>query len=151
MLESGILDEMGGFETLQGELIDDCALARKVKSMGCMTWMGLSHSVTSLRAHDDLPSIWNMVARTAFTQLRTTVGVLFGCDVDSILGAGSWSVLAWRHDQVSGGSQSDRHVSELSTDAQVLWAVRLVVGGHATHWHALSGHDLDLSDKLLGR
>jgi hypothetical protein len=61
---------MGGFNTLKSELIDDCALARRVKFMGYRTWMGLTRSVTSLRAYDDLSAIWSMVARTAFTQLH---------------------------------------------------------------------------------
>jgi len=69
LLETRLLEEIGGFQTLREELIDDCALARKVKSLGCRTWIGLTHSVRSLRAYNNLEAIWNMVARNAFTQL----------------------------------------------------------------------------------
>jgi hopene-associated glycosyltransferase HpnB len=70
LLETRVLDDIGGFKALRGELIDDCALGRIVKSLGFKTWIGLTHSVRSLRAYDDLRAIWNMVSRTAFTQLR---------------------------------------------------------------------------------
>jgi hopene-associated glycosyltransferase HpnB len=69
LLETRLLNEIGGFEALQKELIDDCALAKKVKSQGWKTWIGLTHSVRSLRPYTDLGTIWNMVARNAFTQL----------------------------------------------------------------------------------
>ena len=74
-------DEIGGFNSLRGELIDDCALAKRVKSKGYKTWMGLSHSVRSLRPYNDMRAIWNMVARTAFTQLRYSKLLLILCTV----------------------------------------------------------------------
>jgi hopene-associated glycosyltransferase HpnB len=70
LLETRALKEMGGFGELRGELIDDCALAKKVKSCGYTTWVGLSHDVRSLRPYAGIRAIWEMVARTAFTQLR---------------------------------------------------------------------------------
>jgi hopene-associated glycosyltransferase HpnB len=70
LLETRLLREMGGFEELRGELIDDCALAKKIKFSGHTTWVGLSHGVRSIRPYDGLGAIWEMVARTAFTQLR---------------------------------------------------------------------------------
>ena len=69
-METQVLDEMGGFTVLRGALIDDCELARNAKSSGFKTWIGLTHSVRSLRAYNNLETIWNMVARTAFTQLN---------------------------------------------------------------------------------
>jgi hopene-associated glycosyltransferase HpnB len=79
MLETGLLGEIGGFEPLRGELIDDCALARRVKSAGHSTWMGLSHSVISLRPYNGLGAIWNMVARSAFAQLHYSGLLLILC------------------------------------------------------------------------
>ena len=81
LLETQVLDEIGGFHSLRGALIDDCALAKKVKSRGYKTWMGLSHSVRSLRPYNDMRAIWNMVARTAFTQLRYSKLLLILCTV----------------------------------------------------------------------
>ena len=81
LLETRVLDEIGGFNSLRGALIDDCALAKKVKARGYRTWMGLSHSVRSLRPYNTMRAIWNMVARTAFTQLRYSKPLLILCTV----------------------------------------------------------------------
>jgi len=81
LLETRLLDEIGGFHALRGELIDDCALAQRVKALGYRTWIGLTHSVYSLRPYHDLNAIWNMVARTAFTQLRYSSLALALCTV----------------------------------------------------------------------
>ncbi len=69
LLETRLIEEIGGFKTICNEMIDDCALAKRVKSLGYRTWIGLTHSVRSLRSYEDLAGIWNMVARTAFCQL----------------------------------------------------------------------------------
>ncbi|MEQ1600812.1 MAG: glycosyltransferase [Methylophilaceae bacterium] len=79
LLETRILAEMGGFGALREALIDDCTLARKVKTLGYRTWVGLTHSVISLRPYPNLQSIWQMVTRTAFTQLHYSVPLLLLC------------------------------------------------------------------------
>ena len=81
LLETRLIEEIGGFETIRSELIDDCALSKRVKSLGYRTWIGLTHSVHSRRSYEDLASIWNMVARTAFCQLRYSPFLLAGMSV----------------------------------------------------------------------
>ena len=81
LLETEVLNAIGAFASLRGELIDDCALARRVKSSGYRTWIGLSHSVRSLRPYNDLGVIWNMVARNAFTQLGYSKLALSFCTI----------------------------------------------------------------------
>ncbi|MCG6917724.1 MAG: glycosyltransferase [Deltaproteobacteria bacterium] len=81
LMETAVLNAIGAFASLRGELIDDCALARRVKSLGYKTWMGLSHSVRSLRPYNSLGIIWNMVARTAFTQLGYSKLALLFCTI----------------------------------------------------------------------
>ena len=73
LMDTNIYDKINGFEPIKGELIDDCSLASKVKSVGYTTWIGLTQSVRSIRPYGKLQDIWNMVARTAFTQLRYSV------------------------------------------------------------------------------
>ena len=70
LLRTRALDAIGGFESLKGAIIDDCTLARRVKDAGGRIWIGLTRSARALRPYDDLSGIWNMVARTAYTQLR---------------------------------------------------------------------------------
>jgi hopene-associated glycosyltransferase HpnB len=79
LLETRVLEEIGGFGAIRGALIDDCTLARVIKRAGHRTWMGLSRDVVSLRRQERLADVWNMVARTAFTQLRYSVALLLLC------------------------------------------------------------------------
>jgi hopene-associated glycosyltransferase HpnB len=79
LLETKLIDEIGGFAALRSALIDDCTFARRVKSLGARTWIGLTHSVCSVRRYDTLEAIWNMVARSAFTQLHYSTVALLGC------------------------------------------------------------------------
>src|SRR6185436_6573559 len=71
-----VLESLGGFATMKDALIDDCTLARKIKMAGHGIWLGVSRSAQSLRPYATLSSFWNMVARSAFTQLRYSLVML---------------------------------------------------------------------------
>jgi hopene-associated glycosyltransferase HpnB len=77
LIRTGTLSRTGGIESIRSELIDDCALAREAKKQGPI-WLGMSNQTRSLRAYGSLASVWNMVARTAFTQLRHSNLMLAG-------------------------------------------------------------------------
>lgn len=79
LMRNDILNDLGGFESIRTALIDDCALARAVKGLGCRTWTGLTHSAISHRRYPDLADVWQMVARTAYTQLRRSGWLLLLC------------------------------------------------------------------------
>ncbi len=85
LLETRVIKEMGGFGLIRHELIDDCALAKRVKSLGRRTWIGLTHSIDSLRSYEKLAGIWDMVARTGFCQLRYSATLLLGTTVIMLL------------------------------------------------------------------
>jgi len=70
MVETRVFAAIGGMESIRGELIDDCALARRVKRAGFRLWIGQSRAVESLREYRGLREIWDMIARSAYTQLR---------------------------------------------------------------------------------
>ncbi|MGF1481053.1 MAG: glycosyltransferase [Cyanophyceae cyanobacterium] len=78
------LKSIGGIPAVRQALIDDCALAQAVKSSPTRgkIWLGLTQSTRSLRPYPTLNTIWEMVARTAFTQLHYSplllVGTLLG-------------------------------------------------------------------------
>ncbi len=92
------LERIGGIQVIRQALIDDCALAEAVKkSRGdkentpfpmpnapCpmpnqgRIWLGLSSLTRSLRPYDSLATIWDMVARTAYTQLNYSPLLLLG-------------------------------------------------------------------------
>ena len=79
LLKTATLESIGGFAALRDALIDDCTLAARVKAAGGRTWIGLTHSALSRRRYPALSDIWDMVARTAFTQLRYSTGLLLAC------------------------------------------------------------------------
>lgn len=79
LVKKSFLDKVGAFTSLKNSLIDDCALAHRIKVNGGRTWTGLSHSAVSLRPYHNLKDIWDMVARNAFTQLRFSLVLLALC------------------------------------------------------------------------
>jgi hopene-associated glycosyltransferase HpnB len=102
----------GGIEAIRGALIDDCALARRMKAHGRI-WLGLTDRARSLRPYADMQQIRRMVARTAYVQLHesplllaaTGVGMgltylappllaFFGGGVARILGLIAWGAMA---------------------------------------------------------
>jgi len=106
------LEAAGGVASIRGALIDDCALAAKLKAQGPIR-LELSPRVVSLRPYQSLDEIRSMVARSAYAQLRfspllllgTVAGMaliyvappalaLFGHGPARLLGAVSWLAMA---------------------------------------------------------
>ncbi|HET6725547.1 MAG TPA: glycosyltransferase [Gammaproteobacteria bacterium] len=100
-IEARVLKEMGGFGAIRGAVIDDCALARAAKAYGYRTWIGLSHDVVSRREYRSLGPIWEMVTRTAFTQLHYSALLLGLCTIALVLACWMpvvglfWSTSRW--------------------------------------------------------
>ncbi len=83
LLRRDALERAGGFESIRGEIIDDVNLARRVKASGGSLRLSLSRGdVQSLREYPTLGSVWRMVRRTAFTELKQSwlrlAGVVLG-------------------------------------------------------------------------
>ena len=80
LLRRDALERAGGFEAIRGALIDDCALARRIKDLSPADrtggsgpvgiWLGPATTSRSIRPYRGLGDIWRMVARSAYTQLR---------------------------------------------------------------------------------
>ncbi len=112
MIRRRVLERIGGIESVRGALIDDVALAVAVKRGGRI-WLGHSDLARSVRPYPTVADIWQMIARTAFVQLRyswlllvlTTLGMaltwllppalaLFGHGVAFWCGLTTWLMLA---------------------------------------------------------
>lgn len=78
LIRRDVLKKIGGIERVKEALIDDCSLAQAVKSEGEKIWLGLTEKTVSLRSYPSLKSIWDLVARTAFTQLNYSIWMLLG-------------------------------------------------------------------------
>jgi hopene-associated glycosyltransferase HpnB len=81
LLESALLERIGGFASVKFAVIDDCSFAQRVKSDGSKIWLGLSHSVQSLRGYRSIREIADMIARCAFAQLHWSPLLLIVCTV----------------------------------------------------------------------
>lgn len=77
LIRFSALARIDGLQSIRHALIDDCALGAAIKADGPI-WLGLSTTTCSLRPYPDLQSIWNMVARSAYTQLNYSPWLLMG-------------------------------------------------------------------------
>ncbi len=71
------LRAVGGMASIRNALIDDCALAKRLKAHGPI-WIGLTDGVSSTRAYPAVEDIRRMVARTAYAQLGYSPLLLTG-------------------------------------------------------------------------
>ena len=71
------IDRIGGVDTIRDEIIDDCALARRVKAVG-RVWLAAAESTVSIREYGSWRAIWDMIARCAFAQLGYATPALVG-------------------------------------------------------------------------
>jgi hopene-associated glycosyltransferase HpnB len=78
LLRREALERAGGFAAVRDAVIDDVALARAVHRAGGRLWLGLADAVTSVRPYPGLGDLWQMVARSAYTQLRRSPILLAG-------------------------------------------------------------------------
>jgi hopene-associated glycosyltransferase HpnB len=78
LLRDAALVRIGGIEALRGEVIDDCALGAAVKRTGGRLWLGIATAERSIRGYAGISGVWNMVARSAFTQLGHSSVLLAG-------------------------------------------------------------------------
>ena len=77
------LERAGGIASVRSEIIDDCALARRLKAQGPI-WLGLTRRARSLRPYGSVAEIGRMVSRSAYAQLRYSPVLLVG----TVLGLG---------------------------------------------------------------
>jgi hopene-associated glycosyltransferase HpnB len=106
------LGAAGGMASIRSALIDDCALAKRLKAHGPI-WIGLTDGVRSIRGYPTVEDIRRMVSRTAYAQLRYSplllAGTVFGLAVTylapvlltvfasgwaKILGIAAWLLMA---------------------------------------------------------
>lgn len=75
LIRRDVLQRIGGLGSIKDSLIDDVALAKSVKPFGAI-FLGHSGLAASLRAYPHFADLWQMISRTAFTQLRYSAVLL---------------------------------------------------------------------------
>jgi hopene-associated glycosyltransferase HpnB len=112
LVRADILRDIGGIAAIRDALIDDCALASKVKAKGPI-WLGLTERVTSIRGYPRWSDIARMVSRSAYAQLGYSpvqlavavsglvltfmvppVAALMGAGYAPLLGLAAWAIMA---------------------------------------------------------
>ncbi|HKW55979.1 MAG TPA: glycosyltransferase [Candidatus Acidoferrum sp.] len=101
LLRREALERIGGMAAIRGEVIDDCALAKKVKQSGGRVWMGLTRKSTSLRVYGTWGELRDLIARTAFTQLHYSALLLAGTLAGMLLTYVAPIVLVFTHDPIA--------------------------------------------------
>jgi hopene-associated glycosyltransferase HpnB len=80
LLRSETLSRIGGIATIRGALIDDCALAKRVKRSGGKLWLGITSSAVSIRGYGSLGGLFQMISRNAFSLLHHS-SLLLACSL----------------------------------------------------------------------
>jgi hopene-associated glycosyltransferase HpnB len=75
LIRRATLERIGGVDSIRHEIIDDCALARRVKSLG-RVWLGAAADTRSIREYRSWRPLWDMIARCAFAQLGYSAAAL---------------------------------------------------------------------------
>jgi hopene-associated glycosyltransferase HpnB len=111
LVGTGALQQIGGIQSIRSALIDDCALAQQLKSVGPI-WLGLTDRVRSIRRYDGFAEVRRMISRSAYSQLNcspfllvaTSLGMalaflagpllaIFGDGAARLAGALTWALM----------------------------------------------------------
>jgi hopene-associated glycosyltransferase HpnB len=78
LVHRATLAAAGGLAPISGARIDDVALGRLLKRppRRARIWLGFTTQVVSRRPYPGLASLWDMIARSAYTQLRYSPALL---------------------------------------------------------------------------
>ncbi len=76
LVRRAALEKIGGLAAIKGAIIDDCSLAQKIKETGGKLSLSLTKDVQSLRRYYAFHDVHDMIARTAFIQLKNSYALL---------------------------------------------------------------------------
>ena len=85
LIRTEALERAGRLEQIRGALIDDVALGTLLKKDGNRIWLGLTADIRSARPYPNLTSLWHMIARSAYVQLRYNPALLAGTLIGLLL------------------------------------------------------------------
>jgi hopene-associated glycosyltransferase HpnB len=78
------LEQAGGIAAIRAEIIDDCALGRRLKQVGPIR-LSLTRRAASLRPYGSVAEIGRMVSRSAYAQLHYSPLLLAGTVIGMVL------------------------------------------------------------------
>lgn len=103
LVRRATLERVGGLVGIADARIDDVAVGTLLKRGGGRIWLGVTTGVRSLRPYPRLADLWDMIARSAYTQLRyspwlllgTIVGLVFTYGVPPVVGVVGLATQWW--------------------------------------------------------
>ncbi|MFD9290676.1 glycosyltransferase [Streptomyces sp. NPDC060030] len=136
-------------ESIRQAVIDDVSLARAVRRGGGRIWLGLADRVDSVRPYPRLADLWEMVARSAYAQLRHSpvllvgtvlglglvyvappvtlgAGLLTGDPVAAVAGGAAWTVMAGTYVPMLGYYRQSLWLAPLLPFTAVLYLLMTV-------------------------
>ncbi len=157
LVRRDVLAAAGGLARIHGARIDDVALGRLLKRppSSARCWLGFTTQVRSERPYPRLAGLWDMVARSAYTQLRYSPALLAGtlagllwlyalppaaavCGL-ILAAAGGGAAAGWCAAAGAAGLAADGR--ELPPGAAAVRAERRARPGAAAHRRAICRHD----------
>jgi hopene-associated glycosyltransferase HpnB len=84
LVRRAALEAAGGMASIRAEIIDDCALGRRMKAQGSV-WLGLTRRARSLRPYGSVAEVGRMVSRSAYAQLHYSPVLLAGTVLGMVL------------------------------------------------------------------
>jgi hopene-associated glycosyltransferase HpnB len=97
------LEAAAGIQTIRQEIIDDCALARRLKVHGPI-WLGLTNRAVSLRSYESVGDFREMISRSAYAQLRYSrtalLATMLGMTIIYVA-APFVAIFAWNNAQIA--------------------------------------------------
>lgn len=165
LVRTSALDAAGGIAAIRDRIIDDCALAAAIKPHQPI-WLGLTRGSQSLRRYERLADVWDMVARTAFVQLRHSFALLAGTVIGMAvlylappaaalagiatgsaaliaLGAAAWVLMAFAYAPTLGLYGRPRFEALLLPAAALLYTSMTI----ASAWRSLTGDGARWKDR----
>lgn len=104
LIRAEMMGRAGGVESIRNALIDDCALAARVRAAGGRIWLGTTAmELNSIRSYGEAWQIRAMIARAAFAQLNHSALLLAGTVIGMLVTYVVPVVVACSDDPVAAG------------------------------------------------
>jgi hopene-associated glycosyltransferase HpnB len=162
LVRPAALERIGGIASIRDEIIDDCALARRIKARGGSLWLGIAPdgpegAARSIREYRSWRPIWDMITRCAFAQLgfsaaalaATVAGMLllyaappalllFGAPIARVFGGAAWAIMSLAYMPMLGRYRRSALLAPL-LPLIALFYTTATVGSAVQYWRGRGG------------
>jgi hopene-associated glycosyltransferase HpnB len=167
LVRRAALDRIGGVDSIRHQIIDDCALARRIKQAAGAVWLGAAPAArpgapaaaaSSLREYRSWRPIWDMIARCAFAQLGYSAPalvaavalmgliylappllVLCGPASARLLGGAAWAMMSLAFLPILRSYDCPAALAPL-LPAAALFYTAATIGSAIQYWRGRGGH-----------